>query len=177
MIMKRILPFLVLLFATIGAYAYVGETFSYEGVQYRITREDPANHVFQVAVNRYDTVYVVIPDFVPYNNYSYQVTQTAPFARANCLLKHYIKVDYSRALAYFSPMTTFVSQYIDVDTLILPPHIYAIPPHYTFDTIDISKRIYSLRNDPLLAGVHRIFSTGTDSSSRYPLSLSYLPQS
>ena len=163
MIMKRILPFLVLLFATIGAYAYVGETFSYEGVQYRITREDPANQLFQIAVSRYDTIYVVIPDQVPYNNNFYQVTQTAPFLRANCLLRHYIKVDYSRALANFSPMTTFVSQYIDVDSLILPPHIYVIPPHYTIDTIDISKRIYSLRNDPLLAGIHRIFSTGTDS--------------
>ena len=130
--MKRTLTILQLIFATMGMYAYVGETFTYEGVQYKITYEDATSGVYQVGINHYDTACVIVPDFIMYNGEAYQVAQTAPFLSAYCALQHYTKVDFSQLQYDFSvllnPYTSglnFQFYYVDsaiVDTLVLPPY-------------------------------------------------------
>ena len=130
--MKRTLTILQLIFATMGMYAYVGETFTYEGVQYKITYEDATSGVYQVGIVHYDTACVIVPDIISYNGEAYQVAQTAPFLSAYCALQHYTKVDFSQLQYDFSannnPYTLesniqhYIVDNVVVDSLFLPPY-------------------------------------------------------
>lgn len=152
--MKQTLTFLVLFLVTLYAHAAVGETFTYEGVQYTISSEDYQTGTYQIYVSHYDTATAIIPDGIIHNGLYYQVTgtpgllSTTPFGYPQyCSLHHYSKIDYSQ-VSY--PYTMCMFQTLDsleVDTLILPQNC----PMLNISSIG--------RNDPNAptGGIHRIF--------------------
>ena len=120
--MRQKFTILMLIFATMGMYAYVGERFLYNGVKYIVNKEADATQQYEVAVFHYDTSYVVIPDSILHNGRRYQVSQSQSFFAGNCALQHYTKVDYSQVQFDFTSSTQEFYTDVDIDTLILPPN-------------------------------------------------------
>ena len=158
MIMRRTFTILVLFFATLAMYAYVGETFTYEGVQYTISAEDDQTGTYQIYVSHYDTATAIIPDVVPYNGQFYQMAgnpslnSTTNFIYLqSCSLEHYSKIDYSQVQYPYTLCTFITSGKVEVDTLILPQNC----PGLFISSIGDP--------DPQApkGGIHRIFLSGS----------------
>ena len=57
-------------------FAEVNGTFSRNGVQYQVTKEDIARQQFEVSAVHMDSTYIALPDSVAYGEYAYAVTNT-----------------------------------------------------------------------------------------------------
>lgn len=158
--MKR--NFLLLLIINCGllAQAAVNDIFSYNGIQYQVTREEPSAQAFEVSAVQYDTAVVILPDSVTYNGMSYVVTNAILwYNKTNCPLRHYNRIDMSNA-AHITSLVNQTSGLIAIDTLILPPNLLSFPANfYTSDSINARTNLYD--SDHLLPGIHRVYSTGT----------------
>lgn len=158
--MKRNYALLCLLCAALHVFGEVGDLFSRNGIQYQVTKEDPATQSFEVSTVHYDSTYILLPDSVSNGVHTYAVTNAIQWYNPqNCALRHYLKIDMSKAMH----ITSLISQrsgLIAIDTLILPPNLARFPNW--FNTTDSLRGNISLMDtENLLPGIHRIWSTGT----------------
>ena len=158
--MKRNYTLLLILCFALHAFAEVGDLFSSNGIQYQVTKEDPAAQAFEVGAVYYDSAYIFLPDSVVNGEHSYAVTNAIQWYNPqNCGLRHYLKIDMSEA-KHITRLTIQRSGLIAIDTLILPPNLERFPS--SFDTTDSLRGNISLMDtENLLPGIHRIWSTGT----------------
>lgn len=158
--MKRNYALLCLLCAALHVFGEVGDLFSRNGIQYQVTKEDPATQSFEVNAVHYDSIYIILPDSISNGAHTYAVTNAIQWYNPqNCALRHYLKIDMSKA----KHITSLISQrsgLIAIDTLILPPNLARFPNW--FNTTDSLRGNISLMDtENLLPGIHRIWSTGT----------------
>lgn len=158
--MKRNYALLCLLCSALHMFGEVGDLFSRNGIQYQVTKEDPATQSFEVSTVHYDSAYIFLPDSVVNGEHSYAVTNAIQwYNQQNCALRHYLKIDMSEA-KHITRLTIQRSGFIAIDTLILPPNLERFPS--SFNTTDSLRGNISLMDtENLLPGIHRIWSTGT----------------
>jgi hypothetical protein len=158
--MKRNYTLLCLLCTAIHVFGEVGDLFSRNGIQYQVTKENPASQAFEVSTVHYDSTYILLPDSVSNGVHTYAVTNAIQWYNPqNCALRHYLKIDMSEA-KHITSLTSQYSGLIAIDTLILPPNLERFPSR--FNTTDsLSWRTQLFDADTLLPGIHRVWSTGT----------------
>lgn len=121
--MKRCYTLLLLLCTALHMFGEVGDLFSRNGIQYQVTKENPAAQAFEVSAVYYDSAYIFLPDSVADGEYVYAVTNAIQWYNPqNCALRHYLKIDMSEA-KHITRLTSQRSGLIVIDTLILPPAI------------------------------------------------------
>ena len=158
--MKRYYVLLCLLCFALHMFGEVGDLFSRNGIQYQVTKEDPATQSFEVSTVHYDSTYIILPDSISNGVHTYAVTNAIQWYNPqNCALRHYRKIDMSEA-KHITRLTIQRSGLIAIDTLILPPNLERFPS--SFNTTDSLRGNISLMDtENLLPGIHRIWSTGT----------------
>lgn len=158
--MKIYCALLFLFCSALHMFGEVGDLFNRSGIQYQVTKEDPARQQFEVSAVHLDSAYIILPDSVACGEYAYAVTNTVQWYHPrNCALRHYNKIDLSQA-KHLAVLSSQISALIAVDTLILPPNLMRFPMYfYTSDTISWRNQLMDEEN--LLPGIHRVYSTGT----------------
>lgn len=158
--MKRNYALLLLLCFALHMFGEVGDLFSRNGIQYQVTKENPATQAFEVNAVHYDSIYIILPDSVSNGIHTYAVTSTIQWYNPqNCALRHYLKIDMSEA-KHITSLTSQYSGLIAIDTLILPPNLERFPSRFcTTDSLTWRKQLFNA--DTLLPGIHRVWSTGT----------------
>lgn len=158
--MKRYCALLLLLCFALHMFGEVGDLFSRNGIQYQVTKENPATQSFEVNAVHYDSIYIILPDSVSNGIHTYAVTNAIQWYNPqNCALRHYLKIDMSEA-KHITSLTSQYSGLIAIDTLILPPNLERFPSRfYTTDSLTWRKQLFNA--DTLLPGIHRVWSTGT----------------
>ena len=158
--MKRYCTLLFVFCSALHMFGEVGDLFSRKGIQYQVTKEDPAMQSFEVSTVHYDSAYILLPDSISNGVHTYAVTDAIQWYNSkNCGLKHYDKIDMSEA-KHITRIAQQISALIAIDTLILPPNLQRFPMNcYTSDTITYRNQLMDEEN--LLPGIHRIWSTGT----------------
>ena len=164
-----VLVLLSLVCCVLSTHAAVNDTFSSHGIRYQVTKENPAAHAFEVSAVYYDSTYIILPDSVSNNSYSYAVTDAIQWYNPqNCALRHYTKIDMSRA-EHITFLFRQTSGLIAIDTLVLPPNLRLFPvDFYTSDSLDATTTLMDTAT--LLPGIHRIWSTGAQALENLSLS-------
>ena len=122
-----VLVLLSLVCCVLSTHAAVNDTFSRNGIRYQVTKENPAAHSFEVSAVYYDSTYIILPDSVSNNSYSYAVTDAIQWYNPqNCALRHYAKIDMSEA-KHITLLFRQTSGLIAIDTLVLPPNLKLFP--------------------------------------------------
>lgn len=159
---NRVLLFLLSVCPVLTVSGAVGDLFVQKGIQYKVTAEGNAN--YEVSAVRYDSSYIIMPDSVSYGPFTYAVTDAIYWYNPNnCSLRQYDKIDLSAA-KHVTNLPTQLSGLIAIDTLILPPSTkqFSSSSFRTTDSLDATK--FLINADTLLPGIHRVYSTGTQSS-------------
>lgn len=138
---------------SLSMFASVGDVFTYNGVQYKVTS------LQDVSAVHYDSAFIIIPDSVSDGTQKYAVTDAiSQYSSANCALRHYRKIDFSKA-TNITTLKDQSSELIAIDTLILPPDLKNFPAYFVTKDSITKKAIED--SDHLLPGIHRVYSTGT----------------
>ncbi|MBQ7210900.1 MAG: leucine-rich repeat protein [Paludibacteraceae bacterium] len=138
---------------------------TYNGAEYEISKSP--NGKYSAKVVKYLIPTIEIADSVVFDGMQIPVQDAVDYNKKTCTLNHYDKIDFSNAVA-ISTIKSQQTDSINIDTLILPPHILGVPAfndeHEAFvkslpADIDISESIASA-DVPI--GIHRVFFSGTD---------------
>lgn len=157
--MKRSLTLIFVLSLALYAHSEVGDLFSRSGIQYQVTKEDPARQQFEVSAVHLDSAYIILPDSVSNGILTYAVTDAIQWYNPqNCSLRHYRKIDMSEA-KHITLLLAQTSGLIAIDTLVLPPNLMMFPISCC-TTDSVRPDIHLMNADTLLPGIHRIWSTG-----------------
>ena len=159
--MKRFKLILLVSFA-IAESLFAAYDFRDNGIGYTIIDSEKK----EVKVTYYDSVRIAVPANVQFGGNSYTVVDAIYYDSTTCSLKHYDKVDFSKAtnIALLRDQTT---ELIDIDTLVLPPNIHYFPSVRNItnrpDNLLPAESLFGLIKfqDTLEIGIHHVFSSGT----------------
>lgn len=162
--------FILLVGCILPVSAAVGDTISYNGVRYCVTKENMQTDSFEVQAVRYEAMRIVLPDSVPFGSIAYCVTSVPYwYDSITCALSHYSIIDMSRCL-HVTKLIYQYSRMIDIDTLVLPPYLNTFPNKGFYSVENTNGTNPAIDIDKLQRGIHRIISTGQLKNAR-PISI------